>query len=248
MKLSILLALTLLSSVIHAKDAIIVTAAAPTPYATIDGSQLVGPIISIAKQVLSHLNKPVTPLALPWKRALKMLERGDIDIILTIFKNKERAKFAVFTESYWESESVIFMHNKQRNKYREWEDLIGKKGVRFQGTSAGLEFDTFAKERLNMFDVNSVESMIRMVTTGRVDFGVGKHLDIRLKATQSDKMDQISFLSTPISQIPLRFAISKNSHLVKNLDTINQKILDLKASGAIKATIDEFMHAQATHK
>lgn len=248
MKLSIILVLTMFSSILFANDPIIVTAAAPTPFARIEAKQLIGPSILIAERALSHLDRPLAPRVLPWKRAIKMLERGDIDIILTIFKNAEREKFAIFTEPYWESDSVIFIQSGQNNKYKDWNDFIGKKGVRFQGTSVGLEFDQFAKKNLNVLDVNSLENMIRMVATGRVDYGFGKRLDIRMKATQSNQIDQIAFLPTPISRIPIRFAISKKSKLTKHLTSINRKILALKASGSIETIMDEFIRAQTKPK
>jgi len=174
---------------------------------------------------------------------MKMLERGDIDMVLTIYHNEKRAEFAYFTEAYRDTESAIFVRKGQEQNYQSWDDLKGRKGVRFQGTSVGQKFDQFAKEHLNVFDVNDQASMLKMVATGRVDYGFAKRLDIKIKIAENRLTKQVVLLPSPISKIPLRFAISKRSSLAQHIATINQQIAKFRASGWIEKIIDESLPA-----
>ncbi len=57
--------------------------------------------------IFSELGVEVRTNSLPWKRAVLLMKRGELDMILTIFYTKERAKFMKFTLPFVDVPTVV---------------------------------------------------------------------------------------------------------------------------------------------
>jgi len=122
----------------------------------------------------------------PWKRVMRELEKGDIDIVTEAFFSDERASFADFSDSYMEFSLVAVVGKNRDFTIKSLDDLIPLSGVATLGDYYGAAFENYAKEkklninRGSMLDLSTFE----MLVLNRVDYTILSDVNFLLKSAR----------------------------------------------------------------
>jgi len=108
----------------------------------------------------------------PWGRVQEETRLGHVDLIAGAFYTQPRTEYMdYFHPAFHETRSVIWTRgDNQTLKYRKWADLVGLQGVTVINNSFGEEFDKYAKDKLRINQVASLEQAIQIVQNSRADY------------------------------------------------------------------------------
>lgn len=137
-----------------------------------DNNRLIGANTEILRMIGQELNVEIDVVYTgPWSRAQKEVREGRIDLIAGAFFTVPRAQYMDYVyPAFLTTRSVVWVNKERPFEYQAKEDLIGRKGITVIHNSFGEEFDTFAKERLNITTVPSLEQAFKVMSLGRVDY------------------------------------------------------------------------------
>jgi polar amino acid transport system substrate-binding protein len=107
----------------------------------------------------------------PWGRVQAEARAGNVDLVAGAFFTLPRTEYLdYFYPAFRETRSAVWIGAGAKLAYKRWNDLAPKKGVTVINNSFGEEFDRFARERLNIAQVASLDQAIQMVQRGRADY------------------------------------------------------------------------------
>jgi polar amino acid transport system substrate-binding protein len=143
---------------------------APPNFWVKDG-KLIGVGPEVVETIFTELGISVESRVYPWKRALMLAERGEIDVIAGLYFTSERAEFLEYCKPHYAvSEVVVIVAKGKVFSFNKWDDLVGLKGGSLVGDSFGEEFDKFLTEKLNIEKVGSLIQSFKMLMKGRIDY------------------------------------------------------------------------------
>lgn len=213
---------------------IITSALSAQPDAWVKDGRIVGASVELMKLIFNELDISIESKVQPWARSLKDLERGTVDANLTIFYTDERAKYIVFSEPYAVAGTFVFTKRGNEFAFKSWNELIGKKGGVIRGDIQNKEFNYFAQKNLDLFPVDTIVQVQRMLIAGRVDYALYSKNPFIIEAKKNHLLEEISLLPIPISSENVHIGLSKNSPFVEYVPLINEKILQYKEDGTLK--------------
>jgi polar amino acid transport system substrate-binding protein len=108
----------------------------------------------------------------PWGRVQEETRLGHLDLIAGAFFTLPRTEYMdYFHPAFHETRSVIWTRGDNNAlKFRRWSDLVGLQGVTVINNSFGEEFDRYAKDKLRIHHVASLEQAIQIVQNSRADY------------------------------------------------------------------------------
>lgn len=165
--------------------------------------------------------------ALPWRRVLKMAEKGKIDIIVGIRETEERSKFLTFlpTPLMDVSQNIFYMRG---SGIQSREDLKGKVGGYISGTVFDPNFEEYAKRNLNLRGVASLDQNLKKLSSGRIQYLLSPLLPTIHYIKENNFDIDIAFIAAPIFTTNERIAISKKSACLSKLDAMDSNLRALK--------------------
>ena len=140
----------------------------------IDG-ELTGFNIELIQNVARSISLSVEFESVPWKRAIKMLEKGERDAISYFSKNPTRDKYAIFLSGNILSETNYhFIANNNRQKEIHYNGNIKNLSQYAIGIQRGYYYgETFNKENFpNQFEFNSVNQLKNSLLKNRIDLAI----------------------------------------------------------------------------
>lgn len=136
------------------------------------GERLVGANADMLAWLSKELGLPIEARYVgPWGRVQEEMRAGHIDLIAGAFFTLARTEYMdYFHPAFHETRSVVFVRSGSRLDYRRWTDLAPLQGGTVIGNSFGEEFDRFAREKLKVSQVASVETALLMLQKSRIDY------------------------------------------------------------------------------
>lgn len=137
-----------------------------------DENRLIGAAAEMTQWLAREIGVPIQIRHIgPWGRVQAEARAGNIDLIAGAFFTLPRTEYLdYFYPAFRETRSVLWVGTASKLEYRRWTDLVPARGVTVINNSFGEEFDRFARERLNIAQVASLEQGIQMVQRGRADY------------------------------------------------------------------------------
>jgi len=181
-----------------------------SPYVIVEDNKVSGLDYETTNIVFKRLGIDVQWQFLPWKRCLMMLEQGDADGALDIFKAAERDDLLLYpNEPLSEVNWVLYQAKARPHEFQSVDDL---KGLTV-GTSAGYlytpEFDT---SPLFIREIGpSHEANFGKLVRGRIDLMVTDRLLGQQLINQMKLGDQVSQLPTVLSHREMFIALRRNA-------------------------------------
>ncbi|WP_281557058.1 transporter substrate-binding domain-containing protein [Thalassomonas sp. RHCl1] len=178
---------------------------------------------------------------LPWKRALKYLENGQLDMISALYWNEPRGRIFHYSRAYFHNESHIFVLNDKVFPYQDFTDLKGLTGIYLSGSSFGEDFDRFIREKqLQLQEVSNKKMMIRALFSGLADYLIHDQADMSSYLKQRQLHTTIVALPTPLAALAVYFGFSKKSPCAALLPVINREIKRAQADGTVTKLIEKY--------
>lgn len=162
----------------------------------------------------------------PWKRCLKVVEEGLIDLVFPASWNKEREKIYDYSKEHINLATYVVFYMDER-RAREWQGLGSLKGktvLKMRGWTYGSEFDRSSEFRTH--EIYRVEQAIGMLEQGRADAFAGYRLVHGYQFEKIGKADKV-FATRP-------FGFSKEFILTKKRSKRGNELLKVFEAGKKK--------------
>jgi len=194
----------------------------PACFEDTDGN-IVGVNVDIIRVLCKRLNLSLEIKLVPWKRLLSLVEHGQVDAGMPLFKTPERLKYALYPSTPLHKVAMqAYTHPHSDFTYtRLPEDLYGKiVGIR-RGYSISPKFDqAVAGGYIVINEVDSINQLIGMTISDRVDVSIDKGSTINFYLKKEGVvLKHIGQVSQPQAAF---LAISKLSS--KNVESLFRKV------------------------
>lgn len=209
------------------------------PYGWHEKELIKGAAYELVNLIGEELNIKMKPVILPWARSIHDVKSGKIDMVLTVFYNKQRAKDISFSRAYDSLDTSVFVAKDSKIVFNKWDDLIGLTGLTITGDSQGDKWDKFEEEKLNVIRVVNMEQVFKMIESKRADYVVFPKVSTLREIEKLGYKGKIINLPTPVISQGIHFGISKKSPYHKYLPKINQKITKYINNGQFQKLIDK---------
>ena len=176
----------------------------------------------------------------PFKRRLRMMEAGQIDVMVGLLKNPERKKYIHYIEPPYKnrSDTVFFVPRGKTHRVRRYADLYH---LRIGIIVGSKYFPTFDNDsRLNTDVCIYAKSNLKKLMAGRIDAAVfPESAGIDLIDSMGIK-EHVAIADFRYSRQKLVYiGISKKSHLMNSIKQIEDTLRTMIESGEISQVIVE---------
>lgn len=178
--------------------------------------------------------------ALPWKRMLFDLRDGNLDVIAGALKTVHREKQFDFSPAVHHADLKVFTRTDHSFNFHQLSDLEGLTGAKIRGMSLGQNVDDFAFTNLVINDVPDPSSLMKMIATKRVDYGIfySSAGARELKRIMLD--DEIVQLDHVVSKEGVYVAYSKSSECQIEIQQLNKEIILMLDDGSIENIVAKY--------
>ena len=197
------------------------------PYRVVTDEGVSGLYVEVFNEIAQRIGWKVGYVEAPFRRLLRMMEEGYIDIMLGPLKTSEREKVMAFVAPVFPPERKLFFYHREENRVTAYDDLYGMKIGVLSGASYFEKFDTDGE--LSKEPIARYESLMRMLEMGRVDVVVAPELVGRYTVNQ---------LGIDVSESPYQvpgehsyIAISRNSPALSWQDQVSATFEELRKDG-----------------
>lgn len=212
-----------------------------------DQKQLTGLDVELVSAVAKLADCKIHYINRPWARALREIEKGDLDMAPGASLNDERQQYARFSDPYRE-EVVVLMVRKGDSAKMPLTKLADITSLKLRlGVTRdyynGPDFETLMKEPAfarQVEEVSATEQNFHKLKGKRIDGVlvdpvVGKHL-----AKQLGMSDLLEVHPLPISRDDIYFMFSKQSTTPEHVTRFNEALGKLKASGEHQNILERY--------
>ena len=206
------------------------------PYRDLEGEAPSGLYIDIFLALAERLGWQAEFREAPFRRALKMAEDGEVDILLGPQRTDARSRFLAFVDPLFPPEPKLFFYLSPDHEVRRYEDLAGKRIGVLDKASYFPEFDK--DDSLIKEPAPRYENLMLMLEKDRVDVVIAPEL-IGVDASRSTGVNaRVAPYRVPGSESFL--VISRQSPLIEQTDRIHQAVAELKDSGVIQELMAQY--------
>lgn len=229
----------------EAKDVLRVPFAQFVPWKTVMGDgRLSGIDIELMEIIADKMNLKLEVTRYPWKRGLKYLEDGKIDIHTSLLRRPQREAFAYFIDPPYvtRSNKAFFVLQGKEATIGRYEDLKGLRIGVFEKNHYFKQFDQDSS--LNKVHIKTTEQMFQMVAAGRLDAFVMTQEVGEYKLREFGFDDRIVKASYVYSKpMDVHLALSKKSPLADRRDEISSVLQDLLDQGVVEQLKKKYLHS-----
>lgn len=214
------------------------------PYQVVENKQVGGFSTKVVKIVLERMNVNIKSLkAYPWKRAITMIEKGEVDALFSANYTKERTEFAFYPdEEIVNSPWVMWVREEDELKFESLNDLTGKKVGLVRGYSYTPDLWLFVKKHENYDEVTDDEQNFRKLNAGRVDF-ITAELGNGLFLVRKLGIDKIiPLINNPIKSDGLYVIFNKKNVPEYFVNKFSAELKKLKKESLYQFLYDEYFN------
>ncbi|HTA40699.1 MAG TPA: transporter substrate-binding domain-containing protein [Candidatus Acidoferrales bacterium] len=144
------------------------------PVAWANGTTLEGGGIDVIRRVARDNGIGITVVNEGnWDDAQLAVRDGKADAIVGIYKTQERlAYFHYVSPALAPDPSSVLIRAGEAFDYKNWNSLIGKRGVVGAGESYGTKFDAFLAAKLTTYRVDTLNDIYRQLAAGKADYAL----------------------------------------------------------------------------
>lgn len=200
--------------------------------------EYIGVDIEIAKAIAKDLGKELEVKNMGFDGLIPSLNAGDIDFILAgMAATPERKESVDFSEPYSKFAQVLLVRGEDKDKYKSFDDLEGKK----IGTQLSTLQNAFAEEKYgseNVVAMDNNNNLILELKNGTLDCLFLSELPAKQFAIINPDLAVIDNIGVP-NEAGSAVAVKKGSNEL--LESIDKTIKQLKDSGQIQKWLDEYI-------
>ncbi len=206
----------------------------PIAYSNEDNTLALGIAYDVTQELAKALNLPISfDVKMPWARAMKMLDEGEIDMMAGVYLTKQRTDKYLFTLPVTNDTLNVFVKRGNEFNYQKFKDLAGKRIDLIRGTSLGNEFDSYMQGHLVISEMNTFSQQMARLNVGRSDIVVLDPFTAASVLKELKLSKDIVMLKKPVVVNPVHLIFSKKSPCVKHLDAMNKLIEKMQENGRL---------------
>jgi len=218
------------------------------PYQYEDNSkQLTGLDIELVSAILKHMRFSIRFTKMPWKRHLKMLEQGKVDIAAGASKTPERENYAFFSKPYRKESAVLYVRRGEASKYKfkKLEEIIGNP---FRlGATRGYyygerytELIQVPKFREHVQEVSSDRLNYLKLMKDRIDGFLSDPVTATAGLLREGLLEKVEILM-PVYSDDIFVMFSKRSTSPEIVKGFNESLEDLKKNGTYDQILNKYL-------
>jgi len=211
------------------------------PYRIIEGGPPSGLYVEIFKEITDRLGWKTHYREAPFRRVVKLVRQGGVDVMLGALKTSERDELMAFVAPAFPPERRLFLYHNDANRIERYADLYGKTIGVLEGSSYFKRFDN--DEQLRKEAAPRYENLMLMMEKGRVDVVVAPELI---------GMYSVRELGLPVKVSPFYMpgerswiAVAKTSPVLEYSDDIRAALKLIESEGIYEDLILKYMDQYA---
>lgn len=209
------------------------------PYRVVTDEAVTGLYVDIFNEIADRIDWNVRYVEAPFRRILRMMQNGDIDVMLGPLKTDEREEIMAFVAPVFPPESKLFFYHRDENRITEYNDLYGKKIGVLSGSSYFERFDN--DEALIKEPIARYENLMRMLELDRLDIVVAPELVGLHTVSEFDIGASVSPYQVPGDHSYI--AISRTSPLLSRQGQVRKVFEQIRKDG----TYDRLVRGYRSH-
>ncbi|MBY6072379.1 transporter substrate-binding domain-containing protein [Marinobacter salsuginis] len=197
------------------------------PYRILQGGEKTGLYVEIFEEIAERLGWEVHYREAPFRRVLRMVQQGEVDVMLGPLETEERAELMEFVAPAFPPERRLFFYLNREHRIERYADLYGRAIGVLEGASYFPRFDD--DEDLLKEPAPRYENLMLMLQKGRVDVVIAPEL-VGLYAVEKLGLDvEVSPFFVPGERSYI--AVAKNSPVIQYADDIRAALKLIEMEG-----------------
>ena len=210
------------------------------PYRIIEGGEPTGLYVDIFQEIADRLGWKVHYREAPFRRVLRMVQQGEVDVMLEPLEPLEtagRTELMEFVAPAFPPERRVFFYLNAENRIERYADLYGRAIGTLEGASYFSRFDS--DDRLLKEPAPRYENLMLMMQKGRVDVVIAPEL-VGLYTVEELGLDvKVSPFFVPGERSYI--AVAKNSPVLKYADDIRAALKLIELEGIHEDLVLKYM-------
>lgn len=169
----------------------------------------------------------------PWGRALKQMQTGQVDLMIGLAMTAERALFIDYLQPAYYQCRPAFYGKAAVSTLRTYADLQGKKVGYVLNSAYFAPFD--GDNRLDKHGVPTEDQLLRMVQRGHLPLMIGTDCQVDYALSQDNEAGLLKAAYQPPQPVVLYLGMSKHSPHQALQQPLALALQELVASGEIAA-------------
>ncbi|MFO8067231.1 MAG: transporter substrate-binding domain-containing protein [Bacteroidales bacterium] len=194
-----------------------------------DNGEAKGFDVDVIKYIAEKYNWELEFRFTQWNKALENLDKGEVDILISILYTEQRDTIYDFTIPYNEDYYGIFV--RKDSEVKDISDLSQKQIIALEGDASVTRFINPMALFRNTTLVNSLPEAINLLSEGEGDAVLAPY-SIGMEAIEDLRIRNVKVVGPSIMPILYRFAVKKGDSQLLSL--LNEGIDQVKVSGKKK--------------
>lgn len=196
------------------------------PYVEVTDETVKGRDIDLIRQLLSQVNSRLQLQFVPEKRAMQMLQQGQVDMLFAASYTPQRVEFAWFSDAYRKEYNVVLIHQQTLALYpelRQREAFLALAQRKLIGTYnlAGFYGDSF--EQIKQQPAVKQRSLAVYEPERRLDLVAGRRADFTIADSEAVKLDLAARSDAAQFAVLPFFLNEADIHLMLSKVTVSQR-------------------------
>ncbi|WP_417512648.1 substrate-binding periplasmic protein [Marinobacter sp.] len=211
------------------------------PYRIIEGARPTGLYVEIFQEITDRLGWKTHYREAPFRRVLKMISLGEVDVMLGALDTSGRDEQMVFVAPAFPPERKLFLYIDDSSRIERYADLYDKTIGVLEGSSYFTRFDN--DERLHKEAAPRYENLMLMMEKGRVDVVVVPELVGLYTVRELGLSVKVSPFFVPGERSWI--AVARNSPVLEYSDDIRAALKLIEAEGIYEDLVLKYMDQYA---
>lgn len=201
--------------------------------------------VELVTALLNEAKCQYSFIDLPWGRSLKLLESGDIDLMLSVSKTSPRENFAYFIGPQ-RTETIIFASHSSTTAISSLDELFAQtkpfaiqRGA-FYGTEFNNKLNQLDHFSANIITVTDNHTKLELLRSNRISGYLEAKLNVLFEIENVPELRNLQIHPVVINQAPVYFAISKNSVSKEQISQLETAFNKLKHEGKFATILDKY--------
>ncbi|XAG71144.1 transporter substrate-binding domain-containing protein [bacterium 19CA06SA08-2] len=170
----------------------------------------------------------------PWGRALKQMQTGQVDLMMGVAMTPDRAQFIDYLQpAYYQCSSAFYGKGAVVSSLNTYADLQGRKVGHVLNSAYFEPFDS--DNRLDKHGVPTEDQLLRMVQRGHLSLMIGTDCQVDYALSQHNEAGLIKAAYLPPKPVMLYLGMSKRSPHHALRQPLALALQEMVASGEIGA-------------
>ncbi len=211
------------------------------PYRIIHGSERSGLYVEIFEEIADRLGWKVRYREAPFRRVLRMVQQGEVDVMLGPIQTEATADLMEFVAPAFPPERRLFFYLDKEHSIQRYADLYGRAIGVLEGASYFPRFDN--DEKLIKEAAPRYENLMLMMEKGRVDVVIAPELVGLYTVERLGLEVGVSPFFVPGKRSYI--AVAKNSPALKYADDIRAALKLIELEGIREDLVLKYMDRTA---